>query len=102
MKRIDDLFELPESLSLNKTVEPLQNAIAQTLSLFRALHRTFGVEFYLIGLLRFIGDSLFFAGPLLLGGLLQKADTDADDTVTDYKAYLFAFGLFATSLFGKN
>lgn len=102
LKRIDDLFELPESLSLNKTVEPLQNAITQTFSLFRALHRVFGVEFYLIGLLRFIGDSLFFAGPLLLGALLQKANPDADETTTNYESYLFAFGLFATALFGMT
>lgn len=100
LKRIDDLFELPDSLSLNKTVEPLQHAITQTFSLFRALHRVFGVEFYLVGLLRFVGDSLFFAGPLLLAGLLNTTVDDGDDTDTDYRAYLFAVGLFATSLLG--
>lgn len=98
LKKIDDLFELPESFSLNKTVEPIHNAIEQTFSLFRALHRVFGVEFYLVGLFRFVGDSFFFAGPLLLAGLLQK--NEVDDTELDYRAYLFAFGLLATSLLG--
>lgn len=100
LKRIDDLFDLPESLSINSTVESLLNALSRSLSLFRALHRTFGIEFYSIGLLRFASDTLGFAGPLLLAGLLSSESNDKNGT--DTKAYLYALGLFAIAFFGMN
>lgn len=99
LKSIDDLFDLPESLSISNTAERLQNAITQTISLFRALHRVFGLEFYSIGLLRFLADMLSFTGPILLNGLLSHKSSD--QTETDLKSYAYAFGLFATTLIGK-
>lgn len=98
LKRIDDLFDLPDSLSISNTVERLQNAFTRSYSLFRALHRTFGWEFYSIGLLRFIADTLGFAGPILLAGLLNHESKD--DSGTDIYAYAYAFGLFSTTVFG--
>lgn len=97
LKSIDDLFDLPESLSITNTAERLQNAITLTVSLFRALHRVFGFEFYAIGILRFSADMLSFTGPILLNSLLDKGN---DQTETDLKSYSYAFGLFATSLIG--
>lgn len=100
LKTIDDLFDLPESLSINNTVERLQNGITLTVSLFRALHRVFGFEFYAIGLLRFLADMLSFTGPLLLNSLLSRKTNDQAET--DLMAYAYAFGLFATTLIGES
>lgn len=97
LKTVDDLFDLPESLSINNTAERLQNAITLTASLFRALHRAFGFEFYAIGLLRFSADMLSFAGPLLLNRLLSQNNTN-DQSETNWISYGYAFGLFATTL----
>lgn len=103
LKRIDDLFDLPECLSLNNIIDKLQNALAQSISLLRALHRAFGFEFYMIGLLRFAADMLSFGGPLLLAALLSSKNGDNDDNNgTDMKAYAYAFGLFATTLLGMT
>lgn len=100
LKTIDDLFDLPESLSINNTAERLQNAITLTVSLFRALNRAFGFEFYAIGLLRFLADMLSFTGPLLLNSLLSRKTSDQSET--DLMAYAYAFGLFATTLIGMT
>lgn len=100
LKSIDDLFDLPDSLSIANTAERLQNAIAQTISLFRALHRVFGLEFYAIGLLRFYADMLSFTGPLLLNSLLSHKVNDP--TASDLQSYAYAFGLFATTVIGMN
>lgn len=100
LKSIDDLFDLPDSLSIANTAERLQNAIAQTISLFRALHRVFGLEFYAIGLLRFFADMLSFTGPLLLNSLLSHKVNDP--TASDLQSYAYAFGLFATTVIGMN
>lgn len=100
LKTIDDLFDLPESLSIYNTVERLQNGITATVSLLRALHRVYGFEFYAIGLLRFSADMLGFAGPLLLNSLLSRETNDQSET--DLMAYAYAFGLFATTLTGES
>lgn len=99
LKKIDDLFDLPESLSMNNTAERLQNAITQSTSLFRALHRSFGLEFYAIGLLRFSADMLSFSGPIFLNKLLSEEDQSKHES--DLKSYAYAFGLFAMTLVGN-
>lgn len=40
-------------------------------SLLSALHHSFGVQYYCIGLLKLLGDALGFAGPLLLHALVS-------------------------------
>lgn len=99
LKSIDDLFDLPESLSICNTAERLQNAIALVPSLFRSLHHVFGWEFYAIGILRFSADMLSFTGPLLLSSLLSHKSDDPNGS--DLKSYAYAFGLFATTLIGN-
>lgn len=99
LKKIDDLFDLPESLTISNISERLQNAIDDSSSLFKALHRSFGFEFYAIGILRFIADMSGFAGPLLLGALISERTTDK--TGTDLKPYFYAMGLFASTLLSK-
>uniref|UniRef100_A0A1I8QDH6 ABC-type xenobiotic transporter n=1 Tax=Stomoxys calcitrans TaxID=35570 RepID=A0A1I8QDH6_STOCA len=101
LKRIDDLFDLPEALNISRISEKLQVSIARSKNLFWALQRAFGKEFYSIGILRFIADISSFAGPLLLGGLLSQAtvsSTTNNDDETNWKPYLYALGLFGTQL----
>lgn len=99
LRRLDDLFDLPESLNIYNTIEYVQNALNHTRSLLRTLHRVFGCEFYTIGLLRFVADMSGFAGPLLLAALLNHQN--GDQTGSDLKAYAYAFGLFTVTLIGK-
>uniref|UniRef100_A0A1B0CZD8 ABC-type xenobiotic transporter n=1 Tax=Phlebotomus papatasi TaxID=29031 RepID=A0A1B0CZD8_PHLPP len=94
LKKVEDLFDLPECLSIIAITEKFQKSIDQTKTLFWALHKAFGREFYTIGLLRFFGDISGFAGPLLLGGLIGKEDSDASET----SPFFYAFGLFGTAL----
>uniref|UniRef100_A0A182MWB3 ABC-type xenobiotic transporter n=1 Tax=Anopheles culicifacies TaxID=139723 RepID=A0A182MWB3_9DIPT len=105
LKHSDDLFDLPESLTLHRVTEKLQTALSTTSSLLKALHKCFGWEFYLIGLLRLLGDLSGFAGPILLGGLLRTEDNgngttviDPTDVQTDFRAYYYALALFMSAL----
>lgn len=100
LQRIDDLFMLPESLTVSRLTEQLRHAIDSTRSLLRALHKSHGIEFYSIGVLRLIADMSGFAGPLLLGGLLTHGAStpDPDDGEIDAMPYLYALGLFGTTL----
>lgn len=99
LKRIDDLFDLPETLNIYNTIERVQIALERTRSLLRTLHKAFGFEFYAIGILRFVGDMSGFAGPLLLAALLNHKNED--QMGTDLVAYGYALGLFGVTLIGK-
>lgn len=99
LRKIDDLFDLPQSLSVLVITESLQNAIDATKSLFRSLHRAFGYEFYLIGFMRFTSDMSNFAGPIILGYLLREQTTD--NSGTDLQPYLYAMALFGSTLLSK-
>ena len=94
MRKNEDLFDLPECLNVKKVFDKLQVHLDSSKSLFKALHRAFGFEFYLIGILRLLSDLSNFAGPLLLGGLLRTGG----ETSSDNTAYYYAAGLFASTL----
>ncbi|EDW64800.1 ATP-binding cassette sub-family C member 10 [Drosophila virilis] len=96
LRRIEDLFDLPDALNITRLSERLHLALSQSQSIFRALHKCFGLEFYLIGLLRLVADISSFAGPLLLGGLLRQ--DSYQDGQTDGRAYYYALGLFGSTL----
>ncbi|EDS42543.1 multidrug resistance-associated protein [Culex quinquefasciatus] len=109
LRKSDDLFDLPECLNMNRVVEKLQKQLTASASLFKALHKSFGWEFYLIGLLRLLADLSGFAGPILLGGLLRSenfpnvtepaTDPDCDSCqATDFRPYYYALGLLAATL----
>lgn len=109
LQRIDDLFMLPASLDVKRVADGMRMALGTGRTLFVAMHRAHGWEFYAIGVLRLVADMAGFAGPLLLNGLLSHSvqgtndddDADADDAVgreTDGQAYLYALGLFGSSL----
>ena len=103
LKRIEDLFDLPDALNIPRISEKLQISISRSKNLFWALHKAFGKEFYLIGILRFLADTSGFAGPLLLGGLLSQDSAEAEVNENDFnwKPYLYALGLFSTQLICK-
>ncbi|KAG5675958.1 hypothetical protein PVAND_005815 [Polypedilum vanderplanki] len=99
LKSNEDLFDLPESLNIKIIAEKLQRNIDAGKTLFLALHRSFGVEFYMIGILRLISDLSSFAGPLLLGALLRTGFEENDPRDEEnYNAYYYAGGLFLTTL----
>ncbi|XP_055387213.1 ATP-binding cassette sub-family C member 10 [Condylostylus longicornis] len=98
LKKVDDLFDLPDCLNINRNSERLQTAVFQSNSFFWALHKAFGREFYLIGLLRFIADTAGFAGPLLLGGLL----TEHTKKESIDMSYLYALGLLLFTSIGAT
>lgn len=96
LQSINDLFALPESISFTQITEKFQRNIHRSATLFKALHISFGKEFYLIGLLRLIADMSGFAGPLLLGGLL-RSEFDAEDRFQS-NALIYASGLFLVAM----
>ena len=93
LKNAEDLFYLPPSLStkeiavlFQKILQGLHDKSLPTTSscgskekqsngkkrlLLKALHKAFGLRYYSIGVLKFVGDCLGFAGPLLLHALVS-------------------------------
>lgn len=67
----------------------------ECVSLVKALNKAFGFEYFSLGILKFLADSLGFAGPILLNYLVSFIESQAEET---YKGYLFAGGLFLSSL----
>lgn len=95
LRKNDDLFDLPDCLNIRKLFDSLQKNLSTSKSLFKALHRSFGLEFYLIGILRLFSDLSNFAGPMLLGGLLRSGMGENADS---QHAYYYAAALFGTTL----
>lgn len=67
----------------------------KAVSLLRALHRSFGLEYYSIGLLKFLGDGCGFIGPILLHQLVSFME-NKDEPVKN--GYLYAIGLLGSTL----
>ncbi|XP_021924384.1 multidrug resistance-associated protein 7 isoform X3 [Zootermopsis nevadensis] len=64
-------------------------------SLLRALHTCFGIQFYSIGVLKFMSDVTGFMGPLLLNKLVTFIETKSESLL---EGYLYAAGLCAVTL----
>uniref|UniRef100_A0A0A9XHY7 ABC-type xenobiotic transporter n=2 Tax=Lygus hesperus TaxID=30085 RepID=A0A0A9XHY7_LYGHE len=99
----DDLYDLPDKLSAHhlsvhiiKAVYPLHESYCRK-SLFRALHSCFWVEFYGVGIIKFIGDVAGFCTPLLLKALVQFIE-DSSEPIS--YGYIYAIGLCTASLVG--
>lgn len=97
LRKVEDLFDLPDCLNIKYISDKFQVNLRTALTLFKALHRSFGLEFYFIGVLRLISDLSSFGGPLLLGGLLRTGMND-DDQESNYESYYYAGGLFLSTL----
>lgn len=64
------------------------------ISLIRTLNKTFGIECWSLGILKFLGDSLNFAGPILLNLLVSYMENSKEVT---WHGYLYASGLFLST-----
>uniref|UniRef100_A0A914UWH6 ABC-type xenobiotic transporter n=1 Tax=Plectus sambesii TaxID=2011161 RepID=A0A914UWH6_9BILA len=64
-------------------------------SLSKTLLRAFGCQYFSLGIVRFIGDSLSFAGPILLHLLITFMQ---DPAAPIRNGYFYAFGIFAATL----
>lgn len=51
----------------------------QNVTLLRALHKCFALQFYSIGILKLMSDMAGFAGPMLLNKLVQFVEDDSID-----------------------
>nr|CAH7715442.1 unnamed protein product [Callosobruchus chinensis] len=123
LKNCDDLFDLPESLNSAYISCELSKELAldngedgdlrtdislaefpnvrfmqsrpRTTSLLRGLHRCFWVQFYSVGVLKFIADCSGFAGPMLLNKLVGFIENKDEDVKY---GYIYAAGLVATTV----
>ncbi|XP_069682959.1 ATP-binding cassette sub-family C member 10 [Periplaneta americana] len=71
--------------------------VRRPVSLLRALHSCFGVQFYSVGILKLLSDCAGFMGPLLLNKLVTFIETKSEAL---HEGYLYAAGLFAVTLIG--
>ena len=70
----------------------------QSMSLFVALNKAFGVEYYCLGILKLLADCLGFAGPILLNLLVSYMEKK---TEPEQNGYWYAAGLFLSTLLGS-
>ena len=80
----DDLFDLPRKTSPQVVAPEFERQVLETGSLVRSLHRCFGASFYALGLVKFLGDSLGFVGPLVLAALVQFIDDKTEPMLFGY------------------
>lgn len=98
LETAEDLFHLPPSLSTKEIAVLIQRilksvnksvcgndschdvgekqSILKKHLLLKALHQGFGARYYSIGILKFLGDCLGFAGPLLLHALVSFMENE--------------------------
>nr|XP_049696505.1 uncharacterized protein LOC110371605 [Helicoverpa armigera] len=67
----------------------------QNVTLLRALHSCFGLQFYSIGILKLISDMAGFAGPILLNYLIKFVE---DESIDQHLGYVYAGSLLGTTL----
>jgi ATP-binding cassette subfamily C (CFTR/MRP) protein 10 len=117
LNQAEDLFDLPLEVSTgyishkmqatltntipeeNTELRPITNSSRhhQSPSLFKALHKCFGWQFYGIGILKFIADIAGFFGPMLLHGLVNFIEHKTEAMIN---GYMYAAGLFASTAIG--
>jgi hypothetical protein len=74
-------------------------AKGQQASLVRALHRVFGLRFWLGGTLKLANDASQFVGPIFLSQLISYC---ADDNAPIWKGYAYAGAIFAGQIIGQK
>nr|CAD2131077.1 unnamed protein product [Meloidogyne enterolobii] len=98
LKQVDDVFDLPNSLNLTTLGSVLSHPLENETSTFAPiLLRVYGRQFFLLGILRFIGDILKFAGPILLHMLISSLQTNKEMTTS----YICCGLMFITMLFAS-
>jgi ATP-binding cassette subfamily C (CFTR/MRP) protein 10 len=104
LKYPDDLFELPPPISTAYVSEKFEDAGANSAhrySLVKTLHNCFGLEFYSIGILRFIADASGFAGPILLNYLVSFIE-QGENTQAEWHGYIYVAGMFVAAFIGMK
>ncbi|CAL8080361.1 unnamed protein product [Orchesella dallaii] len=99
----ESLFDLPHAISTGIVAAEFQKlAVSRRLSLLKALHIQFGIEFYSIGILKLISDGAGFCGPILLSCLVTFIeDTEADVSKESiWQGYSYVGGMFAAVFIG--
>ncbi|XP_060078893.1 ATP-binding cassette sub-family C member 10-like [Ylistrum balloti] len=103
-RRGTSLYDYDESsedtlLTPNVYIRPGQQRTRQqeTPTLLKALHRAFGWEYYLLGILKLIADCVGFAGPMLLNLLVTYIENKDEP---EQHGYLYASGLLMSTLIG--
>ena len=81
------LDSLQKTTTQSKISNSMRNSqkpatVMQKWFLLKALHKAFGVRYYSIGILKFLGDCLGFAGPLLLHALVSFMENKNVSKVT--------------------
>ncbi|KAK3914649.1 Multidrug resistance-associated protein 7 [Frankliniella fusca] len=77
------------------TPKPDLHVVTTPVSLLKALHSCFAWEFYSVGILKFLGDSVGFASPLLLNLLVKFIESKSEKKED---GYFFALGLCLAAL----
>ncbi|XP_035433428.2 uncharacterized protein LOC118264894 isoform X1 [Spodoptera frugiperda] len=67
----------------------------QNVTLLRALHSCFGIQFYSIGILKLVSDMAGFAGPILLNYLIKFVE---DESIDQHLGYVYAGSLLGATL----
>lgn len=99
------LSELQYSASMSSQSTPVSPDVSfigvkkHNVSLFKALHKCFWVQFYSVGILKFIADCAGFASPMLLNLLISFIENKSEDIKW---GYLYAFLLMSTTLICKK
>lgn len=88
----------PSSSSATLPDVTFVNVKRYNVSLLRALHKCFWLEFYSVGFLKLIADCAGFAGPLLLNKLVSFIENNEEDIRYGYG---YAAGLFSATVVGK-
>lgn len=101
----ESLFDLPHSISTGIVAAEFQKlTVSKRLSLLKALHICFGVQFYSIGILKLISDGAGFCGPILLNCLVSYIE-DTDDDVSKesiWIGYAYVAGMFVAVFIGQR
>ena len=70
-------------------------------SFFRATHRAYGAEFWLIGLLKLVNDVCIFVNPWLIYQITDYIAENEQGT-SAVMAFVYAFGIFASLMVGPS
>uniref|UniRef100_A0AC35TL38 ABC transporter domain-containing protein n=1 Tax=Rhabditophanes sp. KR3021 TaxID=114890 RepID=A0AC35TL38_9BILA len=102
---VDDLFQLPNSLNVDMIHKTFaentkkRSEEEKSISLFGALYKSFGVEFFVLAIPRICADITSFAGPLLLSMLIIA--TQANDVNGMIKYSFFILVASSISVFNN-
>ncbi|ODN01206.1 Multidrug resistance-associated protein 7, partial [Orchesella cincta] len=99
----ESLFDLPHTISTGIVAAEFQKlAVSRRLSLLKALHIRFGLEFYSIGILKLISDGAGFCGPILLSCLVRFIEDTEEDVSKEsiWQGYSYVGGMFAAVFIG--